>query len=207
MTPDLQQAVLENARNAARAYARGRPWADVEELTQEAVCAQLEAAKRYDPGRGVPFAGYAWRVAVLALLRYVLYNSSPVTCKGGRRWKDNLKAARAASWHVEDRDERNGIDPEAALREGALDPALRVRFGDSDAADGAHLRRVHERVVELLGPEEAAFAFGLLADGWRPREVAADHGVTPRRVGKDLRRTKGKLRADPELRALWEDMS
>lgn len=207
MNAEKQKIIMCNAEAAAKSYVRGRKHLDLDDLTQEAIVAQLEAAKRYNPGFGVPFKGYTWRVAVLALLRYSLYQASPVTCKGGHLWKENLMGARAIPWRsgppsstIDD----SAKDREAVIRNSALDTDLHPwHVGSIDALDVA---RVRERVVQVLGIAEADFAFGLLVEGWRPREVAQQHRVTAVSVTKDLQRTKRRLREDDQLRQLWETL-
>jgi hypothetical protein len=68
------------AVKVAKRYKRKCWWADLDELTHEAVVAIMEASKpgKWDPDVGVPIEAYVWRAAIFACKHFLWKNSSPV---------------------------------------------------------------------------------------------------------------------------------
>lgn len=79
MKPEMQ-AVVDQVANS---YARRCWWAELDDLKQEAWGAVLSAHKSWQPTRG-PLRPYIYRAAALALRRWTLNNSSPVSAP----WRD-----------------------------------------------------------------------------------------------------------------------
>lgn len=111
----LVESHLELSRRAAASiYPRVRGYIEFEELVALANAGLTEAASRFDPGRGVPFAMFAWyRVqgAIIDGLRRA-------TSMPRRTWA-RLVALRAASDYLENRGERAA----AAAQRGGAPPA------------------------------------------------------------------------------------
>src|SRR5262245_1358371 len=71
--PDVLAALVDHYRPHARAHARrhfrhGEP---IDDLTQVAFEALIQALQRFDPGRGIPFLGFANPTIVGSLRRHV----------------------------------------------------------------------------------------------------------------------------------------
>jgi DNA-directed RNA polymerase specialized sigma24 family protein len=67
------------SRDLGRRFAKCASFLRAEDVTQDAVVQILEAARRWTPGRGVPFGGYAFRSAELWLVGAMHRASVPVS--------------------------------------------------------------------------------------------------------------------------------
>ncbi len=119
------------------------------------------------------------------LKRYILAQSSPVTCKYGGN--TDLKE------YTETRREPLDIDHS-------------VMHTASISEEAVSLKHVRDRVEEVVGQDNAAFVFGVFGDGWKPSEVAEAHGVSVRNVYRDIDRLKTTLQADKVLRRVWSEL-
>jgi RNA polymerase sigma factor (sigma-70 family) len=166
---------------AARRYAARCWWADVNDLRQEAWVAVLDAQRTFDPTRGVPLHGYAWRAAVNALRTYTWRAGSPVYAP--------IKK----------------LDQLAGLTRDELD--LELPGGSEGQDDRLHDSRastdLESRVRHLLNRGRYGMAVQLtLLDGVPPREVALLCGVPVTHIWEANNAAKRRLRADPTLRRL-----
>ena len=197
LTSEQFEKIQSNAKRIASRFRRKCWWIDRDELEQAAVLEQLKAARNYDPGRGrtgdIEFGAYTWRVAVLAARRSVLKASAPVTA---HHRLEVLKGVSHTSLTImneqgEERERPELVEPSPWLD----DLAQRSEF----------LARIQARVVELLGEDGAAFAFGVLSDEFRPAEVAAYHNIPAETVYRAARRMKRQLIEDRELWEMWRN--
>ena len=205
MTPRRQQVVIDNAQKAAALLKRKFRTADVEELTQEAVKAQLEAAQHYDPGAGVPFSGYSWKVAARAVLYAMLREALPVSIPALRARK---RAGREAARGVL-------ASPRQEATQAVIDsqPDLWHKDAGEAICEADHRQRVRERVKQVLQDDVLAeFALewgacGGYAGNRRERPRAGLRELLHERgsIEPQLEEAKRALAADPELRALWEE--
>jgi len=205
VTPRRQQVVIANAAKAAAMLKRKFRSADVEELTQEAVRAQLEAAQHYDPGAGTAFEHYAWSVAARAVLYAMLREALPVTIPALRaRKRAGREAARAVLASPRQEATQEAIDSE---------PDLWHKDAGDAICEADHRRRVRERVRQVLQDDVLAeFALGWAECGGyagnrreRPRaglrELLHERGS----IEPQLEEAKKALAGDPVLRELWEE--
>jgi len=79
----MKQEMQSVVEQVAGSYARRCWWAELDDLKQEAWGAVLSAEKSWQPARG-PLRPYIYRAAALALRRWTLNNSSPVSAP----WRD-----------------------------------------------------------------------------------------------------------------------
>lgn len=162
------------AYHLARRLHRGAPHLDLEELEALALLALVEAARRFDAGRGVKFATYATR-CVEGQLLYAR----------GRMRKD---AARRSAQ----------LDPEVMGEDGRLEPRD-YRTPDGDAQEGELRTKDRERVRAMLGllegrPGELRVVEGIMA-GRSLADIGREMGVSRTRVAqlrdKAFERIKG----------------
>lgn len=181
MTKDELAVAERVARKAAKRYARRCWWADVKDLEQEALLATVKAAGTFDPSVGVPFAGYAWRAAVLALKPYLWKQSSPVSAS----WNDMLDRKLAGVQRAE-------VDTTVPEEKDTPDDEL-------------DRRRWCEEVWKraLAHDPSGGLAVAVLLNGEKSADVAARHGVPVQTVYNATTRTKARIAKDPDLWNLW----
>lgn len=176
------ERVIDLAGKAASRYKRRVWWASHEDMRHTAVEAIMEALPRFDQDRGVEVGAYVWRVAIYAVRRHLLKQSSPVSAS---HRLDVLKGLHRAeiTTYVED------------VAPGPEEIVHRVLLAQT----------VRHRVESLLGETGAVFALGLLGGEYRPKDVIEEHGLEPAVVYRVIRQTKAQLQADKTLYALWRD--
>ena len=185
MTKDELDVALEVSKKAARRYARRCWWADVKDLEQEAVLATVKAAGTFDPAVGVPFAGYAWRAAILALKPYLWRQSSPVSASWGNIIGRKLEGLQRAEVDLTIPDDRG--DPDTVLD------------------DKRWCEQVWRRAVAL--DLSGGLAIEVLLLGEKSADVAARHGVPVQTVYNATTRAKARMTNDKELYELWTNRS
>jgi RNA polymerase sigma factor (sigma-70 family) len=100
----LVEAFRPSIAGVARIY-RGWTAVDREELMQEGIVGLLRAARRYDPGRGVPFWGYASWWVRQAMQELVAETTRPVVLSDrALRGLARIRAARASHLQAHGRD-------------------------------------------------------------------------------------------------------
>ena len=152
----------------ACAVRAGRHRVDDEALS-EATFAMLNAARRYDPARKVPFTRYVWRIATGAL---------GTSCRTEGRYAARLSTPAAA-----DDDGTDGPDA-ADARPDARDDIHRVDMRmDIEMALG-QLTPMERRVIEMQ-----------YFEGLRQKEVAKVLGTSQPSVSHTARRALKKMRA------------
>jgi DNA-directed RNA polymerase specialized sigma subunit len=188
------EIIQQNAARAAARYKRRCWWTSFEDMEQEAITAQIEAYSRgtFDESFGRPISAYLWSVAMFAVRRLVHKASAPVSASHRTDvligvYRDALELTGSEGGTVEN---------PALPREPQ---ATETRMSAQDRA-----RRVRARVVELVGANEAEFAFCVMTHEWRPREIAEESGVSVQVVYKMQRRISNVLIEDPVLYELWK---
>lgn len=189
-----QQQIELNASKIAAKYKRRCWWASYEDIKQEAIRAQLEAARNreYDPSEG---NGYLWMAGTYAARKFVHKASAPVSAShrtekliGLYRAPLEFVGESGAKYdHPKLQEQARAVNPEESLAREEL------------------VGRVRKRVVELVGAEAAAFAVYVMSHEWRPREAAEANGVPVRNVYVAQKQIAQVLRCDPQLRALWKE--
>lgn len=176
----------KNAQKVARKYKRKCWWVEVEDLEQEAIKAQLEAARTFDVARG-NWEQYSWRVAVLSIHEYVQAQSAPVTA-GLRNGKPLRNLTRAPVESIE------------------LAGDLGLAYGAQISSEKqAALAQVNERVEQLVGKDGAVFAYGMLVEGWHPSEVAKAHKMKVKDVYAATQAVRTAL-SDRVLHDMWSQL-
>lgn len=167
---------LDRVVNAAAArYAARCWWAELEDLRQEGWVAALEAQQTWDPGRGVPLHGYAWRAVVNHLGNYLWTQCSPVT--GRKNHGKSLQDVRRVSAEV--LIGHHADDPLETERAEAW--WARMREQAKLVVEGGRHGDVAARVL-LRGERVAAVAESV---GWPVHKVwRADH-VARQRIAED----------------------
>jgi len=181
MTKDELSIAMDVAQKAARRYARRCWWADVKDLEQEATLATVKAARTFDPTVGVPFAGYAWRAAILALKPYLWKMSSPVSASWGDMLNRKLAGMHRAEVDLTIQDERTLQDDELDQRRWC--------------------EQVWKRAVAL--DPSGGLAVEVLLMGEKSSDVAERHGVPVQTVYNATTRAKARMTNDKELWELW----
>lgn len=190
---ELEGIIEKNAKKVASLYKRKCWWASHEDMTQEALLAQHQAVERklYDETFGGNEARYLWATAVHAVLRYVHKTSAPVSTS---HRTSNLIGLRRVPTALEGEDG------------GMYDhPELPTLDGEKTLIAEDHRKRVHARVVELLGEDGAEFALGAMTHEWKPREIAEHHGVSISVVYAAQSKLRSVLISDRALYELWRE--
>lgn len=181
MSPDEMAVASEGLAKAIASRAVHRvpeSAANFDDLKQVAWLAILEAARGYDPSRGVPFKNYAGFIANRAVNRYVkTQRRRGLRCvsdsKGGNTWNFEgtvtlLLGDAADSFGREDRPaeatwflpwlaSREWIDPvtliyvDLMVRHGLDQAELGRLFGVQRQAVGNKLAKVRAYLIEVLG--------------------------------------------------------
>lgn len=186
----LERAMHENARQATQFYKRRCWWVSVEDVYQEALVAQLDAIRRFDPTKAnekyedqseyYQQVRLLWMASVYATRRLVLKSSSPVS----------------ASHRLE------------VLKGLYRAPIFEDSAVVADNADSAvYARQVLDRLVECLGVDGARFALSMIVDEWNAQDVAVANGVQRADVLQEMLYLRGKLRSDEVLHQLWQEGS
>ncbi len=194
-TPEERSAWIASHRWLATLVARrhARPGLDVEELEAEGVLGLVLAARRYDPTRGVSFAGYARHWVKAMILRRVEREIGPLSADGSRSTRLlSQSLARERRWRIlggMDADDATVAEALGVPREQvqAYDRARRavaVPLDDSDDGGLAPAQTIPD--PDAADPEEAC-----------ARAEAA------RLVGAWLDRFEAELRDDRE-RFIWK---
>lgn len=186
MTPSELAEVIRNADILAARYKRRCWWADVDDLRQEGLAAQLQCRSTWDPDYGVPFGAYAWRAAALAMRAFLLRMSAPVSAPRGHG--ELLVGLQHAP--IEDaRDVENGTDPRKAF----------------DVED--HRARVRGAVAGALTAPAAEYAWATLGGDFTPRDVAAYYAIPAKTVYAANVAVRDALRGSSELFDTWQEWS
>jgi hypothetical protein len=186
----------ENAAKAAALYKRRCWWTSFEDMEQEAIMAQLEAHSRghFDESFGRPISAYLWSVAMFAVRRLVHKASAPVSAS--HRTEVLLGVHR---------DALELTSPDGSVRENPALPTSTPHTAETHMSKHDRASRVRLRVVELVGVQEADFAFCVMTHEWRPNEVAKSADVPVRVVYSMQRRIANVLIADRTLYELWKE--
>jgi RNA polymerase sigma-B factor len=165
---DLVLEHLPRVRTLARRFARrGEPY---EDLLQVAAVGLVAAARRFDPGRGVPFAAYALPTIEGELRRHLRDRSS--TVRVPRREQVLVGALRRAAATAAQHRRRGVTLAETAAAAGV--PVARAAAALGAAADPVPLAELERRASteaedELEACERRALVAELMAT-LRPRE-------------------------------------
>lgn len=146
----LLDTIQQNAARAAARYKRRCWWTSFDDMEQEAISAQLEAHSRgtFDESFGRPLSAYLWSVAMFAVRRLVHKASAPVSASHRTEVLIGVY-----------RDPMEFTGPDGGVVENPALPSepqtIETRMSAQDRA-----RRVRERVIELVGVQEADFEIG-----------------------------------------------
>ena len=157
----------------------------------------LDAERRYDPGRGVPFGAYCWRVCILAIHRAVHKARAPVSAS---HRMDVLRGLRGVETIRRSDEGDDGVEERAEVARSSRVPTPGV-------AVEQHLRaeRIRARIAALVGEGNVPFAVGVLGGEWKPREIAAQHALDVVEVYRARYAVARTLAQDAELRTLYEE--
>lgn len=189
MTPEQIRKVQSLGAKAAMRFGGKCWWADREDLAAAAVAAMVDATQRFDPDRGVEYGAYCWRVAEIAVKKALLKASAPVSAHHRPEVLMGLQRA-----------------PLSAL-EAPGRPAEHNPWADERLTREQFIRRVRQRLIELLGTDGASFALGVLGDEHTTHEVAQHHRLSSWDVRRAADRARARLASDPQLQELWTEAS
>lgn len=156
---------------------------DVRQAAFVAIVGQLRKGA-YDPTRGELGAylyGTAYRAAAIEATRL----RSPVSAHHRR---DALYECKRVSDEVLGAHAGDDASPEL------------------DVARAAAIRAVKKRLVDLLGPTGAEFYLALVDGRTSAQEYAAQRTVSTEAVMDGVARMRDKVKRDPELLRLWQDL-
>ncbi len=198
---------------ARRFYGRGEPHDDV---VQVGTIGLIKAVDRYEPGRGVPFAGYAVPTVTGEIRRY--FRDRAGTVRLPRRVQEVQVAvtqARESLTHemgrtptVEEVSTRSGLDTDTVLEvlESAyslttvpldVDNGVGDSLGEEDLAlDEVLTRETLRPVLAKLEPRERRIIALRFIRGMSQAQIADEVGISQMHVSRLLNRTLMRLRAD-----------
>jgi hypothetical protein len=179
---DLARAV----NSVVQTYVKRCFWVDESDLRQEAWTAAFVAHAHWRPDRG-PLERYAYVTIRHAIAAYVVRERAPVSASWHRR-HDLIGIGREAIEMTDPETGRTFQRPELASPPESWAEAL--------LADERWKVRVLARLIDLLGSEDDLDA--LLG-------TTKKLGRPPRRLVALIEKHKDTIRADEELRAIWEE--
>ena len=183
---DLARAV----NSVVQTYVKRCFWVDEADIRQEAWAAAFVAHARWLPERG-PLERYAYVAIRHAVAAYVVRERAPVSASWHRR--HDLIGIERAPIEVP-----IGDDEARAKRERPELASPPESWADALLADERWKVRVLARLLDLLGSEADLDA--LLGKTKRL-------GRPPRRLRDLIEKHKEAIRADEELRAIWEEQT
>ncbi len=215
MRADLVHDHEQLARSLSRRYLhRGEPSDDLEQV---ALLALVKAARRFDPGRNVPFATYATASVLGEIKRHFrdrawalrVPRSTQELYLRVQQAREELGQRMRASPTVEQVANHLGVDVEAVL--DAMEAGGSYWSGSLDAFDGdgptgrwvamidPSFERTLDRerilaVLSRLANRERHVVTRLFFDGWTQERVAAEIGISQMQVSRVLARSVTKLR-------------
>lgn len=193
MQAEINTIAEQEASRAHRNYRRHGVERD--DLVQEAWLAGLEAWRRFNPDRGVPFHGYARRGVRLALHKYICRQAAPVSVSSHRPQKvgtfrgEELVVRRPG-------DETSGEERFATGAESPERAARRLRVAR------VLVRAIHDRIAEVARDGAAEL---VLLDGLPATDAAIAMGEGVREVRADCAAIRRRLRADRAIQAVWQE--
>lgn len=205
---------LPLVHHIARRFAgRGEPHDDV---VQVGTIGLIKAVDRYEPGRGVPFAGYAVPTVTGEIRRY--FRDRAGTVRLPRRVQEVQVAvtqSRESLTHelgrtptVEEVAQRSGLDTDTVLEvlESAyslttvpldVDNGVGDSLGEEDVAlDEVLTRETLRPVLAKLEPRERRIIALRFVRGMSQAQIAEEVGISQMHVSRLLSRTLARLRAD-----------
>ena len=179
----------EVALNVARRFKRKCWWAPFDDLAQVARMACHTARRTFDPNRGTPFAGYAYRAASRAVWSHVMRESSPVSASD--HYLGDLRGLARADVSV--------LDDTPQQQPSVLENLVHAEWR----------ARVKERLVtlleEALGKNDASMVLRVVLEQEHPSKVAADNGVATAQIYKHRRRATLLVLRDAQCYRLWQE--
>lgn len=205
---------LPLVHHIARRFAgRGEPHDDV---VQVGTIGLIKAVDRYEPGRGVPFAGYAVPTVTGEIRRY--FRDRAGTVRLPRKVQEVQVAvtqSRESLTHelgrtptVEEVSRRSGLDTDTVLEvlESAyslttvpldVDNGVSDSLGEEDVAlDEVLTRETLRPVLAKLEPRERRIIALRFVRGMSQAQIAEEVGISQMHVSRLLSRTLTRLRAD-----------
>ncbi len=197
-TTERDEVIARVVAETVRRYKKRAPWANVDDISQEAWAAALWAAPKWDPSKG-PLAPLVATAAARWVSSWLIKSSSPVSEKHGRR--HTLIGVRATS------------DETLKTRAVVHHIASGGTWADDLIEDREWRVRIVGRLLEVAQKTGAATVDELIATFEGVKKTRRDGPPTQeeraedRRRHRDLRlrvaRTVSALRKDPEMRDLW----
>lgn len=183
----LDRVLYKNAKQVVAFYKRRCWWVSSEDLHQEALMIQLDAAQRFNPAKvidrhtsdEIDLERYLYAAATYGVRRLVLKASAPVSAS---HRLDVLK----------------GLYRAGPLREDIADVA-------HNAERAYCARQVLDRLVRCLGEDGAQFALSMIVDEWNAQDVARANATSPTEVLREMMTLRGKLLSDSVLHQLWQE--
>jgi RNA polymerase sigma factor (sigma-70 family) len=178
----MLEEMLKQALIVAKIYKRNNRWADLEDMTQEAMTAVVAAAPSYDPMRSSA-ATFGNKVAYRALGDWLIRNRGVI-------WNERLaKETMRCTYTSTDALERRGTDAVPA---------------DDFLCEERALKSVSERVAVLMASDKEAQMACEVMLGTKSAAVAQAANVPVQTVYKATARMKEQMRTDTVLRDAWD---
>lgn len=188
--------ITKNASIVARRYKKRCWWSSEEDVRQEAIVAQLDSLRNFDPQRA-KLVQYTWASALYAARRAVLKSSSPVSCSSN---PDKL-----VGYYRQD----FPGDHTTADKDGFVhDTPSECQQQPTQEERLTEARRqllIRQRLATLIGEESVEFAIDLVTKEFTPADVSAEHGISVAVVYRAMRTIRGALSSDRVLYELWRD--
>jgi RNA polymerase sigma-B factor len=208
---------LPLVRALARRYCRGGD--GYEDLVQVAALGLVAAARRFDPGRGVPFQAYAVATIEGELKRHLRDRVAAVRVPRGERARAVAlqRAAAAAAQRLgrepslSEAADAAGVSPREAesVLQGTRTPASLAILEQSPSAEAeaaiesCERRAVVDELLRALDPRERTVVQLRFGADLPQSEIAGRLGLSQSAVSRLLTRALAKLRASagPDVRA------
>jgi RNA polymerase sigma-B factor len=200
---------------AHRLHRHGEPLEDLEQIAREAL---LLALQRFDPGRGIPFPGFATPTIMGAIRRHYRDHGWSVrvprwvhdTTVAVRRMADELTSSLGRSPTIDEIADALGISAERVLQAEEAAEARNPGSLDAESNEGSNshelVGRVDGRLVEAenhvalrqamaeLGPRERELIGLYYFEERSQTEIAARYGVSQMQISRWLASAVGRIR-------------
>ncbi|HJQ22280.1 MAG TPA: sigma-70 family RNA polymerase sigma factor [Blastocatellia bacterium] len=205
---DLLLRYLWLVEPLASRIARSVGWTDWRDLKQDGVVGLMQAMKRFDPDRGVPFASFA-----RPYVRGAIFDSPELTRDLARRQHESFRRIKEADAELRQTLGRQPTRAEVAAKTGLSEEQIRnaiaavgLAFAAEPAdADGAapvaenqaaqlEVTILVGEVLAQLGETEAQIIIAYFLVGQSSQEIGQQLGLTVENVRKIRQRALGKLR-------------
>ena len=178
-------ALAPGSRAAIRNYAQRNPWLSLNDLSQEAAVAALEAGQRWRPDGGASRDWHEARIVALALARFVAEQRCPVS----------LPKHKGESWQAASATTRCALQVPSEGGEERENPALARLAAEQcePLEDRLDRERAHAEVRRIMAAQSEAARAVLLAEE-KSAEVAQRMGLSVRDVYEQTAKAMRSLR-------------